>query len=144
MSVDCHYWNNGHSPLLFCKDHHRKDESSDDASDEMSQRVRSRLGRPSGKDVEKQHRRSCARGSAMRSSEATPSILTVGHSTRTLEDFTRLLESQGVKLVVDVRTIPRSKRNPQFNQESLPGSLRTSGIDYVHLKELGGLRRFRE
>jgi len=109
-------------------------------SDETSQRVCSRLGRPSGKDVEKQHRRSCGRGSAMRSSEATPSILTVGHSTRTLEDLTRLLKAQGVKLVVDVRTIPRSKRNPQFNQESLPANLRTSGMDYVHLKELGGLR----
>ena len=76
----------------------------------------------------------------MRSSKATPSILTVGHSTRTLEDLIRLLRAHGVKLVVDVRTIPRSKRNPQFNQESLPGNLRTSGIDYVHLKELGGLR----
>ncbi len=76
----------------------------------------------------------------MKSSEATPSILTVRHSTRTLEDLIRLLKAHGVKLVVDVRTIPRSKRNPQFNQESLPSSLRTSGIDYVHLKELGGLR----
>jgi len=76
----------------------------------------------------------------VKSSEATLSILTVGHSTRTLEDLIRLLKAHGVKLVVDVRTIPRSKRNPQFNQESLPGSLRTSGIDYVHLKELGGLR----
>jgi len=84
--------------------------------------------------------RSCARGSAVKSSEASPSILTVGHSTRTLEDLISLLKAHGTKLVVDVRTIPRSKRNPQFNQESLPGSLRTSGIDYVHLNELGGLR----
>ncbi len=84
--------------------------------------------------------RSCVRGSAMRSSEATPSILTLGHSTRTLEGLIRLLKAHGVELVVDVRTIPRSKRNPQFNQESLPDSLRTSGMDYVHLKELGGLR----
>jgi len=76
----------------------------------------------------------------VRFSEATQSILTVGHSTRTLEDLIRLLKAHGVKLVVDVRTIPRSKRNPQFNQESLPGSLRTSGMDYIHLKELGGLR----
>ena len=76
----------------------------------------------------------------MRSSEATPSILTLGHSTRTLEGLIRLLKAHGVELVVDVRTIPRSKRNPQFNQESLPGSLRTVGMDYVHLKELGGLR----
>src|SRR5205807_886033 len=64
--------------------------------------------------------RSCVRGSAMRSSEATPSILTLGHSTRTLEGLIRLLKAHGVELVVDVRTIPRSKRNPQFNQESLP------------------------
>src|SRR5437899_10718275 len=67
-------------------------------------------------------------------------ILTVGHSTRTVEDLIRLLKAHGVKLVADVRTIPRSKRNPQLNQESLPGSLRTSGIDCVHLKDLGGLR----
>src|SRR5439155_20722931 len=86
------------------------------------------------------HGISCSRGSAVRSPEATPPILTVGHSARTLEDFIRLLTAHGVKLVVDVRTIPRSKRNPQFNQESLPDSLRTSGVDYVHLKELGGLR----
>lgn len=76
----------------------------------------------------------------VRSSEATPSILTVGHSTLTLEDFIRLLEAHEVRLVIDVRTIPRSKRNPQFNLENLPGSLRTSGIEHVHLKELGGLR----
>src|SRR5437879_8933579 len=84
--------------------------------------------------------RSCARGSAVKSSEATLSILTVGHSTRTLEDLIRLLKAHGVKLVVDVRTIPRSKRNPQFNQERLPSSLRTSGIDYVDLNELDRLR----
>ncbi len=78
--------------------------------------------------------------STLRSSTATLPVLTVGHSTRAIEEFVRLLEAHGVKSIVDVRTIPRSRRNPQFNQESLPDTLRISGIDYFHLKELGGLR----
>jgi uncharacterized protein (DUF488 family) len=69
-----------------------------------------------------------------------PRILTIGHSTRTIEDFTDLLRAHGVQLVVDIRTIPRSRRNPQFNEDTLAASLRMSGIDYVRLKELGGLR----
>lgn len=70
----------------------------------------------------------------------TPVIFTIGHSTRTLEEFIGLLHAYGVRLVVDVRTIPRSRHNPQFNQENLPAGLKESGIDYVWLKELGGLR----
>jgi uncharacterized protein (DUF488 family) len=70
-----------------------------------------------------------------------PRVLTIGHSTRTIEDFTNLLLAHGVHLIVDIRTIPRSRRNPQFNEDTLAASLKESGIDYVRLKELGGLRR---
>ena len=68
-------------------------------------------------------------------------VLTVGHSTRTWKDFLGLLLAQGVQRVVDVRSIPRSRHNPQFNQETLPVKLRAAGIAYVHLRKLGGLRR---
>ena len=68
------------------------------------------------------------------------SILTIGHSTRTTEDFLGILSAHGVSRIVDVRTIPRSRRNPQFNQDSLSASLRESGIDYPLMKRLGGLR----
>lgn len=67
-------------------------------------------------------------------------ILTIGHSTRTLDDFLDILRGHSVKQVVDVRTIPRSRRNPQFNQELLSERLKESAIDYVLLKQLGGLR----
>lgn len=67
-------------------------------------------------------------------------IFTIGHSTRTIEEFVGLLQAYGVRLVVDVRTIPLSRHNPQFNQEKLSADLKESGIDYVWLKELGGLR----
>lgn len=69
-----------------------------------------------------------------------PVIFTIGHSTRTLEELVGLLQAYGVRLLVDVRTIPRSRRNPQFNQENLSANLKETGIDYVGLKELGGLR----
>jgi uncharacterized protein (DUF488 family) len=52
-----------------------------------------------------------------------------------------MLEAHAVKLVADVRTVPRSRHNPQFNRETLPDSLGRVGIDYMHLRELGGLRR---
>jgi uncharacterized protein (DUF488 family) len=67
-------------------------------------------------------------------------VLTVGHSTRTLQDFIHLLQAHGVTRVVDVRTIPRSRHNPQFNADVLPGSLQEAGIGCTHLSELGGLR----
>jgi uncharacterized protein (DUF488 family) len=70
-------------------------------------------------------------------------ILTIGHSTRTLEAFIRLLQAYQVTLVVDVRTVPRSLHNPQFNRETLPDSLRAADIDYEHIPGLGGLRRTR-
>jgi uncharacterized protein DUF488 len=69
-----------------------------------------------------------------------PLILTIGHSIHPLDEFIELLRQHGVERLVDVRTIPRSRRNPQFNREALAKSLEHEGIAYVHLKDLGGLR----
>jgi uncharacterized protein (DUF488 family) len=71
-------------------------------------------------------------------------ILTVGHSTRPLDEFIRLLEAHGVKRLVDVRTVPRSRHNPQFNRDTLPVALCRARIFYTHLGELGGLRHPRK
>ena len=71
---------------------------------------------------------------------ALPLVMTIGHSTRTLEEFIGLLQAHAVSLVADVRTIPRSRHNPQFNKDSLPGELKKVGLGYVHLPGLGGLR----
>jgi uncharacterized protein (DUF488 family) len=73
-----------------------------------------------------------------------PAIYTVGHSTHPLEEFIGLLKNHGIDSLVDVRTIPRSRTNPQFNQESLPAPLETAGITYRHIAELGGLRSRRK
>jgi uncharacterized protein (DUF488 family) len=70
----------------------------------------------------------------------SPIALTIGHSTRSLDEFIALLGAHGVSLIVDVRTVPRSRHNPQFNKDALPGSLKEAGIGYVHLPGLGGLR----
>lgn len=72
-----------------------------------------------------------------------PLVLTVGHSTRPIEEFVELLRAHGVKRVVDVRTVPRSRRNPQFDKDALPRSLRVAGIGYTHMGALGGLRKAR-
>ncbi len=71
-------------------------------------------------------------------------ILAIGHSTRTLDEFVDLLRSCGVATLVDVRTIPRSRRNPQFAQDALARSLPEAGIRYVHMGRLGGLRHPRK
>jgi uncharacterized protein (DUF488 family) len=67
-------------------------------------------------------------------------IYTVGHSTRTAEQFLELLKAHGIEELVDVRTIPRSRHNPQFGAEELAASLQQAGIAYMHLGKLGGLR----
>ena len=67
-------------------------------------------------------------------------IYTVGHSTRSLEALVEMLQAHGVVVLADVRTVPRSRHNPQFNQETLPDELRALGIRYIHLPRLGGLR----
>jgi uncharacterized protein (DUF488 family) len=72
--------------------------------------------------------------------EPSPIVLTIGHSTRTVEEFIGLLQAHAVSRVVDVRTVPRSRHNPQFNKASLPGSLKKVGLEYVHMPKLVGLR----
>src|ERR1700722_13107469 len=72
-----------------------------------------------------------------------PVVLTIGHSSRTWPEFLKLLRAHHVDRVVDVRSIPRSRHNPQFSQETLRKKLRAAGISYVHLRKLGGLRHAR-
>lgn len=72
-----------------------------------------------------------------------PVIFTVGHSTRSFEELVAILRAHGVERVVDVRTIPRSRHNPQFNREFFSKALRNRRIGYRHMKALGGLRRAR-
>lgn len=67
-------------------------------------------------------------------------IYTIGHSTRTIEEFVNLLHGQNVTQLVDIRTIPKSRHNPQYAADSLSRSLAQAGIQYVYLKDLGGLR----
>jgi uncharacterized protein (DUF488 family) len=68
------------------------------------------------------------------------SIFTVGHSTHSLDDFIAMLRAYGIEQLVDVRTIPRSRHNPQFNHDTLGKFLRNRRIGYRQMKELGGLR----
>lgn len=70
-------------------------------------------------------------------------VHTIGHSTRSLDELADLLKQNGVELVVDVRTAPGSRRLPQFNRASLEAELPARGLAYLHLPELGGLRRAR-
>lgn len=70
-------------------------------------------------------------------------VLTIGHSTHPLDEFLGLLRAHGVTRVVDVRTVPRSFHNPQFNKSRLPRSLKKVGLAYVHIPGLGGLRHAR-
>lgn len=67
-------------------------------------------------------------------------IFTIGHSTRFSEDFLEILKHYGINELVDIRTIPKSRHNPQFNQEELAHFLRNHHIGYRHQKNLGGLR----
>jgi uncharacterized protein (DUF488 family) len=71
-------------------------------------------------------------------------VWTIGHSTRTIEEFIGALQTHGIKLVADVRLLPGSKRYPQFNKEMLAKSLTDAGIGYEHVPELGGRRKPRE
>src|SRR5256885_3305972 len=73
-------------------------------------------------------------------SERQLTILTVGHSTRTIEEFVSLLKTHSIEQLVDVRSIPKSRHVPQFNSDALRTSLRSAGIAYVHLPSLGGRR----
>ena len=72
---------------------------------------------------------------------STRQIWTIGHSTREIEEFITALKANGIKLVADVRSLPGSKRYPQFNKEALAQSLGERGIRYEHFPELGGRRK---
>jgi uncharacterized protein (DUF488 family) len=68
-------------------------------------------------------------------------IWTVGHSTRAIDEFISLIQANDIKLLADVRSLPGSRRYPQFNREMLAGSLGKAGIHYEHFPELGGRRK---
>ena len=68
-------------------------------------------------------------------------IFTIGHSTLSINKFIEVLKAFKVQMVADVRTIPGSRHNPQFNEEALAGSLSEIGVGYIHLVNLGGLRK---
>jgi uncharacterized protein (DUF488 family) len=72
-----------------------------------------------------------------------PRLFTIGHSTHPIEEFIRMLKAHGVERLVDVRTIPKSRANPQFNEADLQASLEKEGIEYLRLETLGGLRHTR-
>lgn len=73
-----------------------------------------------------------------------PVVYTVGHSTHSFEELVELLRAHGIERLVDVRTVPRSRRNPQFNRDTLGPALRNRRIAYRHMADLGGLRRTRK
>ncbi|HVB79501.1 MAG TPA: DUF488 domain-containing protein [Candidatus Binataceae bacterium] len=75
-----------------------------------------------------------------RRSQAMPTIYTIGHSTRPIGEVLALLQQAAIDLLVDVRSVPRSRTNPQFNADALPAALAEAGIAYRHLAALGGLR----
>lgn len=78
---------------------------------------------------------------AMTKQASQPLVLTVGHSTRLLTDFIALLAVHSVTRLIDVRTVPRSRHNPQFNRDTLPAVLAACGIGYEHMPALAGFRR---
>ena len=69
-----------------------------------------------------------------------PTVFTIGHSTHSIDEFVGLLQAYDIKEIVDVRSIPRSRHNPQFNEDDLRESLKQARIRYKHIKKLGGLR----
>jgi uncharacterized protein (DUF488 family) len=71
-------------------------------------------------------------------------LWTIGHSNRALEEVIGMLGAHGIEVLVDVRSVPRSRHNPQFNRETLPGELAAAGIEYRHMGGLGGLRKARQ
>jgi uncharacterized protein (DUF488 family) len=72
--------------------------------------------------------------------DSQPTLFTIGHSTRKIEEFVAVLERYGVERLVDIRHFPSSRHNPQFNQPELREALETRGVEYIWLKELGGYR----
>ena len=84
-----------------------------------------------------------AKSSAATKASSELTVLTIGHSTRSIAEFVSILKAYGVERLVDVRTIPKSRHVPQFNSDALAKALQKEGIDYIHLKSLGGLRHAR-
>jgi uncharacterized protein (DUF488 family) len=72
--------------------------------------------------------------------QTSVTIFTIGHSTHPIEEFVEILKAHGIELVADVRTIPKSRHNPQYNNDTLAGALHERAIGYEHLPGLGGLR----
>lgn len=70
-----------------------------------------------------------------------PLVCTIGHSTLPIDQFIALLRANDVCCLLDIRTLPKSRHNPQYHQDKLPGALEAAGIGYRHLPGLGGLRR---
>ena len=68
-------------------------------------------------------------------------VRTLGHSTRSIDELLAILRAFGIEIVADIRTVPRSRTNPQFNFDALGPALREHGIEYAHLARLGGLRK---
>lgn len=68
-------------------------------------------------------------------------VFTIGHSTRPLSEFIAILKKYNIDTLLDIRTIPRSRHNPQFNEYHLAEALKKEHIQYAHIKVLGGLRR---
>lgn len=73
-------------------------------------------------------------------SEQKTVVFTIGHSTRPVPEFIEIIRAYGIRKVVDIRTIPKSRHNPQFNKDTLKESLKAVKIGYLHMKGLGGLR----
>ena len=71
----------------------------------------------------------------------TPTIYTIGHSTRTIEEFLELLNSFNIKVLADIRRLPGSRKYPQFDQDASKKSLEENGIEYVYVEDLGGRRK---
>lgn len=72
-----------------------------------------------------------------------PPVFTIGHSTRSIEELLALLAEHGIRVLVDVRRYPASRRHPQFSRDALAASLAAAGIEYVHEPDLGGRRAAR-
>jgi len=71
-------------------------------------------------------------------------VYTIGHSNRPIDEFLDLLREHGIQQLLDIRTVPKSRHNPQFGQDQLPASLAAAGIGYEYIRSLGGLRRARK
>jgi len=75
---------------------------------------------------------------------ASELVCTIGHSNRTIEEFIGLLRQNGIECLLDIRTVPKSRHNPQFGQDQLTASLKDAGIEYRYMRGLGGLRHPRK